>query len=85
MHQLKCSKPAPNFVPKPSVLLEITELKQGAALISNFAFLLYDATPTLTYCACMLSRLSYPTPCDPMDCSRPCSSVQEILQARILE
>ena len=59
MHQLKCSKPAPNFIPKPSVLLEITELKQGAALISNFAFLLYDATPTLTYCACVLSRFSH--------------------------
>ena len=59
MHQLKSSKPAPNLAPKPSVLLEITELKQRAALISNFAFLLYDVTPTLTYCACVLSRFSH--------------------------
>ena len=28
---------------------------------------------------------SYPTLCDPMDCSPPCSSVHGILQARILE
>ena len=28
---------------------------------------------------------SYPTLCDPMDCSPPASSVHEILQARILE
>ena len=28
---------------------------------------------------------SCPTLCDPMDCSPPCSSVHEILQARILE
>ena len=59
MHQLKCSKPAPSSAPQPSVLLEIIQLKQGAALISNFAFLLYDATPTLTYCACMPSRFSH--------------------------
>ena len=28
---------------------------------------------------------SCPTPCDPMDCSLPGSSVHRILQARILE
>ena len=28
---------------------------------------------------------SCPTPCDPMDCSPPGSSVHEIFQARILE
>ena len=37
---------------------------------------------------CVLSAKSlqsYPTLCDPMDCSLPGSSVHEILQARILE
>ena len=34
---------------------------------------------------CMLSRQSCPTPCDPMDCTLPGSSVRGILQARILE
>ena len=35
-------------------------------------------------CACLVAQLC-PTSCDPMDCSPPGSSVQEILQARILE
>ena len=35
--------------------------------------------------ACMLSLQLYPTLWDPMDCSPPGSSVQGILQARILE
>jgi len=34
---------------------------------------------------CMLSCQSCPTPCDPMDCTLPGSSVRGILQARILE
>ena len=34
---------------------------------------------------CGLHAQSCPTPCDPMGCSPPGSSVQEILQARILE
>ena len=34
---------------------------------------------------CMLSRQSCPTPCNPMDCTLPGSSVRGILQARILE
>ena len=33
----------------------------------------------------VLSTQSYPTLCDPVDCSLPGSSVLEILQARILE
>ena len=33
----------------------------------------------------MLVAQSCPTLCDPMDCSLPCSSVHEILQARLLE
>ena len=38
-------------------------------------------------CVCVRAKLlgSYPTLCDPMDCSLPGSSVQEILQAWILE
>ena len=37
--------------------------------------------------ACVHAQLfqSYPTLCDPMDCSPPGSSVHRILQARILE
>ena len=34
---------------------------------------------------CAKSLQSRPTPCDPMDCSPPGSSVQGILQARTLE
>ena len=34
---------------------------------------------------CVLSLQSYPTLCDPKDCSPPGSSVCRILQARILE
>lgn len=39
----------PNLPPYPSALLEITELKQGAALISKFAFLLYYIHPQRSY------------------------------------
>ena len=35
--------------------------------------------------AAVLVTKSYPTPCDPMDCSLPGSSVHGISQARILE
>ena len=34
---------------------------------------------------CVLLAQSYPTLCDPMDCSPPGSSVHGILQARLLE
>ena len=37
------------------------------------------------YCVCAQSLQSCPTRCDPMDCSPLASSVQGILQARILE
>ena len=36
-------------------------------------------------CVCAKSLQSYPTLCNPMDCSLPGSSVHGILQARILE
>ena len=36
-------------------------------------------------CVCVLVTQSCPTPCDPMHCSPPGSSVHGILQARILE
>ena len=35
-------------------------------------------------CVCEVAQLC-PTPCDPVDCSPPGSSVHGILQARILE
>ena len=38
----------------------------------------------LDCCCCSVTK-SYPTPCDPIDCSPPGSSVHGILQARILE
>ena len=41
-----------------------------------------ETSRTLHY---VLSRLSYPTLCNPMDCSLPGSPVHGILQARILE
>ena len=37
-----------------------------------------------TVCVCLVTQ-AYPTPCDPMDCSPPGSSVHGILQTRILE
>ena len=40
---------------------------------------------TLYCCCCCLVTKSYLTPCDPMGCSLPGSSVHGILQARILE
>ena len=36
-------------------------------------------------CVCVLVTQSYPTLCDPMDCSPPGSSIHGILQARTLE
>ena len=38
----------------------------------------------LYLCVCLVAQ-SYPTLCDPIDCSPPGSSVHGILQARILE
>ena len=39
----------------------------------------------LSMCVCVLIAQSYPTLCDPIDCSPPVSSVLGISQARILE
>ena len=36
-------------------------------------------------CVCVLAAQLYLTPCDPIDCSLPRSSVLGILQARVLE
>ena len=41
--------------------------------------------PGKLYYVCVLVTQSFPTLCNPMDCSPPGSSVHEILQARILE
>ena len=47
---------------------------------SLFLLIIFKAT-----CACVLSRLSCPTPCDPMAYSPPVSAIHGILQTRILE
>ena len=39
----------------------------------------------IAFCCCCMHAQSYPTVCDPMDCSPPGSSVHGILQAGILE
>ena len=46
-----------------------------------------NVTKIMTYlmCVCAKSLQSCPTLCNPMDCSPPGSSIQGILQARILE
>ena len=36
-------------------------------------------------CVCVLIAQSFPTICDPLDCSPPGSSIHEIPQARILQ
>ena len=38
-------------------------------------------------CVCVRAKLfpSYPTLCDPLDCSLPGSSVHEVFQAKLLE
>ena len=44
------------------------------------------ASSSFSFCVCCAQSLqSCLTLCDPMDCSPPCSSVQGISQARILE
>ena len=48
------------------------------------SFHLAELKPVPIKCKCVCAK-SCPTPCDPMDCSLPSSSVHEILQARILE
>ena len=65
----------------------------------SLTWILYAGTPqssilnnlfsisTFSVCVCVCARVSQscPTLCDPMDCSPPHSSIQGILQARILE
>ena len=58
----------------------VFDLRQNAFSFSMFFMIL---AVCLSY-ACMLNE-SCPTLCDPLDCSPPGSSVQGILQARILE
>ena len=55
--------------------LSSTELEQGSVIS--------DVSEQV--CACLLSCFSRVQICDPMDCSRPGSSVHGILHARILE
>ena len=47
--------------------------------------LLTSTTLCIYVCVCVKSLQSCLTLCDPMDCSPPCSSVQGILQARMLQ
>ena len=50
--------------------------------VSGTKYLLNKYSIELMY---VLVTQSYPTPCDPMDCSLPGSSIHGILQARIPE
>ena len=52
-------------------------------LKSYNSFLSYKVKTLLLWC--MLFLQSFPTLCNPVDCSLPASSVHRILQARILE
>ena len=66
-----------------------TFVSDGCLVLIITRVCIYDATITskgLEICAvlCLVAQ-SCPTLCDPMDCSPPGSSVQGILQARILE
>ena len=56
----------------------------GPLALETNQLLLVSATMILLP-LCAQSLPSHPTPCDPMDCSHPGSSVHGILQARILE
>ena len=51
----------------------------------NLIFESADVKQSLCVCACAKLPQSYPTLCNPMECSPPGSSVHGILQARILE
>ena len=56
----------------------------GLTSLSLTFFICTTMCVCVCVCECMLTK-SYPTLCDPMDCSLPGSSVYGIFQARILE
>ena len=64
----------------------------GSLSLLQGIFPIQGSNPGLPHCRWILYQLSHkgspqlcPTPCDPMECSPPGSSVRGILQARILE
>ena len=65
--------------PKWISLLELSFKK-----VNIFSLFVYMSV-CVCVCVCMLVTQSCLTLCDPMDCNPPGSSVQRILQARILE
>ena len=60
----------------------VWELPTSGGSVQSSGFLPPWHFPTFK---CMSVTQSYPTPCDPMNCSPPGSSVHGILQARIME
>ena len=69
---------APSRFPHSLLVSEPRPLLNPTALVSPESFL-------KTVCVHAKSLQSYPTLCDPVDCSLPGSSVHGILQARIQE
>ena len=62
------------------VLREYSSPADVSSLLSGFF-----SPVSVCVCVCVISRFSHVRPCKPMDCSLPGSSVNGILQARILE
>ena len=76
-----------NKMPSPGTSLPVQQLRlhssnaEGKGLLSGWG----TKSPHASQHKCVLNRFSCVRLCDPMNCSLPGSSVQGILQARILE
>ena len=66
--------PPPEDLPYPGMDSMSTALQADSLVLSHRGIIFYCSDTQLC-----------PTPCDPMDCSQPGSSVHGILQSRILE
>ena len=65
--------------------IKIAERNTNNLRYANDTTLTAEHCVCVCVCVCVLVAQSYPTLCDPMDCSPPGSFVHGILQARILE
>ena len=71
--------PSPGDLPDPGIQPTSLALKVDSLPLSHHLW------PSVIECVYTKSLQSWPTLCDPMDCSLPGSSVHGIFQARILE